>query len=746
MKIAFIEIQNFRKLKSCRVEFAEKETIFVGANNSGKTSAMDALIMFLEKNRRKSIVTTDFTLSNWKCINKIAKNWTETLDKGALDLSIDQWRPYLPSIDVWLNVDVDQIHYVSHLIPTLDWRSGLLGVRLCFEPKNVENLYKEYTQAFTETQNLLKSKEDETLKIHLWPLSMQDFLEKKLQSYFEIKSFLLDPEKCCDPQDGLSKPQVLPTDMLEQEGDPFEGLLKIDIINAQRGFTDANSADGIDGNKGGKLTAQLSSYYKKHLDPSNSPDTDDIHALEAIETTRNTFDERLRKGFEGAISELEGLGYPGFSDPSLILTSKINPVDFLNHDAAVRFVIGKKDLHSDVPMHLPEKYNGLGYQNLISIVFNLIQFRDAWMRVGKYGKSTECDSNFIEPLHLVLIEEPEAHLHAQVQQVFIKKAFSILRNHTNLKDSINFNTQLIVSTHSSHIAHELDFSCLRYFRKSPSQSNENVPNAHVINLSNTFGNKDETSRFATRYLKTTHCDLFFADAVILVEGPAERMLLPHFIRNKHKNLDSRYISILEIGGSHGHRLKPLIETLGISALIITDIDSIGQSDTKKVLPERNKSYKTGNDTLKTWLPIKESLDEIYACQNNVKISSNGKVRVAYQTPIILNNIETLPYTFEDSLVLSNIDFINEINSATGLLGKMKTALTKTNILECCKEMFEALQNGKKAEMALEILFHKEPDKIEVPSYIAEGLDWLEKSLQQKDSDYQMTGVSDESCK
>lgn len=745
MKIAFIDIQNFRKLKSCRVEFAEKETIFVGANNSGKTSAMDALIMFLEKNRRKSIVTTDFTLSNWACINKIAKTWTETSDKSALDLSIDQWRPYLPSIDVWLNVDVDQIHYVSHLIPTLDWTSGLLGVRLCFEPKNVENLYKEYTQAFTEAQNLLKTKEGETLKIHLWPLSMQDFLDKKLQSYFEIKSFLLDPEKCCDPHDGLSKPQALSTDILEQEKDPFEGLLKISIINAQRGFTDANTADSFDENKGGKLTAQLRSYYKKHLDPSNSPVEEDIHALEAIEITRNTFDERLRKGFKDAISELEGLGYPGFSDPSLVLTSKVSPVDFLNHDAAVRFVIGKNDQFSEAPMQLPEKYNGLGYQNLISMIFNLIQFRDAWMRVGKHGKSSEGESKFIEPLHLVLIEEPEAHLHAQVQQVFIKKAFSILRNHTNLKDSLNFNTQLIVSTHSSHIAHELDFSCLRYFRKNPSQFKDDVPNAQVINLTNTFGNQDETSRFAARYLITTHCDLFFADAVIFVEGTAERILLPHFIRHKHKNLDSRYISILEIGGSHAHRLKPLIETLGLSALIITDIDSIGQSSTTKVLPERNKSYRTGNDTLKTWLPKKELLDELFACNDKDKTSENGKVRIAYQTPINLNNTETLPYTFEDSLAISNNTFFKEISSATGLLGKMKTALTNSNISEVRKEMFDALKNGKKAEMALEILFQKEPDKIEVPFYIAEGLNWLEESLRQKDSDYQLAGVSDASC-
>ncbi|NRE89274.1 AAA family ATPase, partial [Klebsiella michiganensis] len=47
MKINFIEIKNFRKLKSVRIDIAEKTTLFVGANNSGKTAAMEALGHFL---------------------------------------------------------------------------------------------------------------------------------------------------------------------------------------------------------------------------------------------------------------------------------------------------------------------------------------------------------------------------------------------------------------------------------------------------------------------------------------------------------------------------------------------------------------------------------------------------------------------------------------------------------------------------------------------------------------------------
>ncbi|WP_312001071.1 ATP-dependent endonuclease [Bradyrhizobium altum] len=56
--------------------------------------------------------------------------------------------------------------------------------------------------------------------------------------------------------------------------------------------------------------------------------------------------------------------------------------------------------------------------------------------------------------------------------------------------------------------------------------------------------------------------MFFTDAAILVEGPAERMLLPNLIRNNYERLNQSYVTLLEIGGSHAHCLKPLIDCRG----------------------------------------------------------------------------------------------------------------------------------------------------------------------------------------
>jgi predicted ATP-dependent endonuclease of OLD family len=366
------------------------------------------------------------------------------------------------------------------------------------------------------------------------------------------------------------------------------------------------------------------------------------------------------------------------------------------------------------------------------MIFKLIRFRDEWMKIGKSLNPTDTEIIF-EPLHLVLVEEPEAHLHAQVQQVYIKEAYKVLRNHKELGDKKVFSTQLVISTHSNHVAHEIAFTSLRYFKREIG-IRDNVNTSTVVNLSKTFGNNDETTKFAVRYLKTTHSDLFFADAVIIVEGPAERMLMPYFIKH-HTRLNNCYISILEIGGSHAHRLKPLIENLGVITLVITDIDSVNPNEkNKKVKPEKNKGYNSGNDTLKSWIPKEPDLDKLLQLKDTCKEDKTLPIKIAFQTPISLNNgqinITVNPYTFEDSLVMENRLIFQAITNGTGLLKKMVEAAKEANIEKSAQLMYNCIteSGAKKAEFALELFYFEEPNKLKTPAYIKEGLDWLESKL------------------
>ena len=175
MNISFIDIQNFRKLKNCRIHLSEKETLLVGANNSGKTSATDVLITFLDKSVKRPFSVTDFTLSNWKILNEYAKSWSDPTGKINGD-TLEYWQKLCPSIDVWLDANVNEVDKVAHLIPTLKWNGEPLGVRLIFQPKNLGELKIQFVNEFKEAEKVMSKSPSGELS--LWPRDIKDYLMK----------------------------------------------------------------------------------------------------------------------------------------------------------------------------------------------------------------------------------------------------------------------------------------------------------------------------------------------------------------------------------------------------------------------------------------------------------------------------------------------------------------------------------------------------------------------------------------
>lgn len=760
MLIKFLEVANFRKLLSVRIELSESTTLFVGANNSGKTSAMSALRKFLSQ-KSKSFEIYDFTLCYWSDIDAIGEQWIASRKKEeVVELLMEDWAKFLPSLDIWIEVGRSELHYVRDLIPRFGWKGGYLGVRLRLEPKNLVDLHKEFLDAYfsaeavrdaarraeeKQTEDKKKREEKKKRSLTVWPTNLVDFLEQRLSSHFEIRSYVLDPEKIEPPNNSQAQIQELSAQATPIGRDPLAGLIRVDEISAQRGLGESSllKADDADPDRAGSLLSeQLRSYYAKHLDPTKQPLPEDLEALLALELAQEAFDDRLKESFEAAFVEVEGMGYPGVTDPRPRVTTKLKPLDGLNHKAAVTFevdVVSENGIETPV-LRLPENNNGLGYQNLISMIFRLLSFRDAWMRVGKASESN-VDLR-IEPLHLVLVEEPEAHLHAQVQQVFIKQAYKTLRSHKSLGDDVLLRTQLVVSTHSSHVAHEIAFGQLRYFRRLPAGMAERIPVSSVVNLSKTFGL--ETKNFVTRYLRAHHADLFFADAAILVEGPAEKMLLPNFIKAKHQFLDQCYLTILEIGGSHAHRLQPLIEELGLLTLIVTDLDSI-DNQRKATQPSIASDQSTNNPTLKGWLPKLMKVDDLLSASAVQKVDKRDalyQVRVAYQCPVTVRlpgthamNETACPYTFEDALAFQNLEFFQKLEG-TATTKKFRDAISQSwTAVGLGQRLFDALKsNAKKTELALDVINEEAFDKLIIPNYIEEALTWLEDQLRKKKKD------------
>jgi predicted ATP-dependent endonuclease of OLD family len=759
MRIEFVEIANFRKLLSTRVALSAEKTVLVGANNSGKTSAITALRYFLVDRERSSFCLNDFTLAHWPAINAMGAAW-EAEHVANRPLPEPEWGTVLPFLDVWLHVADNEVHYVHKIFPTLDWNGGRLGVRMRLEPKDAAELQYEYVTARSQALALraagaaLAAKQGKAaadFQVTIWPQNLVEFLQRRLTAFFTVRAHVLDPAACVDPEHGRAKPQAL-NGSEPIDGDPFRGLIRIDEISAQRGFGvagEGNSEDATTVSGSRKLSIQLRQYYTRHLDPYENPDAQDLLALKAIEEAQEAFNLRLSDGFKSPLKEMHKLGYPGVTDPKLNISTRLRPVEGLNHDAAVQFIVPIQDGESVTDLFLPEDSNGLGYQNLISMVFRLMAYRDSWMLVGK-AKQKASDDTIIPPLHLVLIEEPEVHLHTQVQQVFIRQAHKILRNHGDLGASPNFVTQMVISTHSAHIAHECEFDSLRYFRRLPGGDNR-IPTSCVVNLEDAFGADPDTKRFVTRYLRVTHCDLFFADAAILIEGAAERILVPNFL-NHHQELEKlleSYITWLEIGGSHAHRLRSLIEKIGLTTLVITDIDSRNAAGASAP-PVRGAGCTTGNVTLQKWWPVINDLDPLLDLPENEKVKAyadeNFSMRVAYQTPTQATfkgeTAEALSYTFEDAIVMTNLALFETL-PGTGLIAKFRTAIADSaNLNALSGALKTALTGSTKAEFALDLLEITDPILLKPPPYIKDGLLWLAGQLEHKQVELGLVQVAE----
>lgn len=759
MRIEFVEISNFRKLLNVRVSLSAEKTVFVGANNSGKTSAMVALRQFLLTREQNRFTLNDITLLHWPTIKAMGAKWEKSHAAGEA-IPIADWSQCLPSLDVWLKVQPAEVHLVQKLIPTLDWEGGLLGVRLRLEPRDPEALQKEYLAAKQQAAALEQitdgtgKSDGKEAKVLIWPRDLTEFLQRRLSKFFAVESYILDPAKLQSPKHGVALPQALDAEAEPVDGEPFKGLIRIDEISAQRGFgqPDAPRGDDAEHVAAGssttrRLSEQLRRYWNRHLDPCENPNVEDLEALKAIEHAQRAFDERLSTAFKPAIDEVQGLGYPGTTDPRLHISTRLRPIDGLNHESAVQYMIRIADGENAVDLNLPEDSNGLGYQNLVSMIFRLMSYRDSWMRVGKANAASAAESESqIPPLHLVLIEEPEAYLHTQVQQVFIRRAYSILRKHPDLqKEGNRFATQMVVSTHSSHIAHACDFESLRYFRRLAAHV-RGIPSTCVVNLGNVFGDDKETERFVTRYLKVTHCDLFFADAAVLIEGSAERILIPYFVRTESelKDLEECYVCWLDISGSHAHRLKPLIEELGLTTLIIADLDAMDSAKAAKS-PARGAGLVTRNETLRKWWPCKQSVDDLLDLSPGDKVKSytdvHFAVRVAYQSPATIDfgavKCEGLANTLEDALVLKNLAYFAKAEG-TGLLAKFRKSIAESkNIQDLTGKLFNDLRDGGKAELALNLLEIEDSNGLIPPDYIKEGLVWLLDQLRQKTKDLEV---------
>ena len=207
--------------------------------------------------------------------------------------------------------------------------------------------------------------------------------------------------------------------------------------------------------------------------------------------------------------------------------------------------------------------NSLGYNNILYLATVLAELAEGYSQENEY-------------LRILLIEEPEAHLHPQLQIRLLK--YLEEQAHNN-------NVQIIVTTHSPVLTSSVSLNSLIHLSW---QSEKIKPT-----LIKKCGLKTESQDFLKRWLDVTKSTLFFAKGILFVEGIAEAILLEELanrvlVKYNHEtgeknptSLSDAGISIINMGGIYFNHFMQLfcnlsennnIDSVPIRCAGITDND------------------------------------------------------------------------------------------------------------------------------------------------------------------------------
>lgn len=174
IRLACVEICNFRRLARTRLELDEATTILVGANNSGKTSILTVLRNFLSES--PGFRAFDISLSRWAKLRELSELWEALDEDPTTDLKdVERWEEQyrqllacMPFIDLWFDAREGGYNHVAPFITSLKWPGGAVGVRVRLEPvedaTQLRMLAWRYREARAPVRNLPKDG-------HAWPMT-----------------------------------------------------------------------------------------------------------------------------------------------------------------------------------------------------------------------------------------------------------------------------------------------------------------------------------------------------------------------------------------------------------------------------------------------------------------------------------------------------------------------------------------------------------------------------------------------
>ncbi|EEL80977.1 hypothetical protein bcere0028_32980 [Bacillus cereus AH1271] len=725
MKIKKIKVSNYRLLKNMNFDMEENLSLIIGKNNCGKTSLLSAFEKFIGvKVGGNEFCYDDFNMDFQEGLYSIVK-----LNSIPTDLRF----PMGIKLQLFITYnEFDNLINLSQLMMDLDPENNtiVLSFEYTLSKTSLENLISEFKEY--KDKKLEKVGEDnESLEQNIF----NDFMKKNHKKYFKIwrKSVAYDLEK----QKGNEVEFV----DLTKRNIALNKIINFKTIGARRNISNSNNDR--------TLSTLSSKYYESKTDSEKGMEEVEVFK-ETLSKTDNELDSVYKELFKTVIGKVKQFGGIKEGDSNIRIVSTLQHKELLKGNTTVMYEHFEKQT-------LPESYNGLGYLNLLSMIFEIELIISNFR---KEHKKNEMPAD----INILFIEEPEAHTHPQMQYIFINNIKRILEEASIGGDGkTKFNLQTLITTHSAHITNASNYNDIKYFYK---ENKNEVISKNLKDLEEEYekDGEEQNFKFLKQYLTIHRSELFFADKAIFIEGDTERILLPAMMKKIDNNLEyksspplhSQNISILEVG-AYSQIFEKFIDFIGIKSLIITDIDSgknvivkekekiekcrVLESDAELTTNSSLKFfYKNGLEENKRSVIYTNDLDYFKKLSFNQKIlqkvketknweqSDKGNIAIIYQTSE--ENSKGEKYharSFEDAFFHLNRQFIIDNKENFGSLKNIKRFENEEkDVYDLSEECID-----KKPSFAMEILLNSKIDNDgneysnwEIPNYIKEGLIWL----------------------
>lgn len=706
-----IKIMNYRQLQSVELDMQDSLTVLAGLNNSGKTTLISVLKgMFCDKKLGFSYSDIPISLSSmWldktvpvfqkimleydkeKGVQKIIDEMTDN-NKFSNDYTMDNFQA---QIQVDYDPDNDNIQYFADYLMDLD------------DTKHSFYFIYTYEPSITAFEKGLNERYDR-MAARVRDIANPGCIEKETKFYF-LKEELLRIycnaviEKCYFCNSNYKNENLM-------EVAAFKSLFNFQNIPAMRELDDNES----DSSKG--ISKRVIALLKdndtwveatKKLPDLLMADIEDSGAKKEIKNSSiKSLDDTIRD-----ISKTSG-GHIG----KLQLEMDVKEQDV--EEFIRRITRAKYDVEG---LLLNEESQGLGFSNLIYL----------HMRLEEFYKSI--DKNKV---NVFFIEEPESHMHPQMQNVFVR----FLKNYY-----IDKKLQGLITTHSNEIARVVGLDSLRVIRQTEKSKSElfDLSKFRTSIKEKKIENLDDESEFLLTnffdwFFEIGYSELIFADKAILYEGDSERLYIRKLIKlPEFSTLNDSYIAYIQVGGAYAHNYLPMLRMLKMKTLIITDLDydkEILSMD--KVKAEDSKSTNaTINHCYRLVYPNKEenyfpTIKELYDFQvKEENILCDGRVYLAFQDE------DSTARTLEEAMLKKILGFNvfhmikrsewKKIRKDKNLIFSIPNNKKGEKDSEySIRKIVEATSNNKTDFMYSVILSENEEKML--PDYIKKGLLWLMK--------------------